>query len=419
MTDPEKIRTHSFYPFIRYFSKSEKFNGNEENLDSRPIKTKKRQIMYASHIDNFIYKHYGEKLNRYYNEWVKRHAIDKNVIAYRSKKGEKGQSNIDHAADVINQIYGMESCYIMIGDFEKYFDNLDHHKLKERLCSVLGYRKNNLLKDWYKVFQSVTQYSYYNQKRVHKYCGTDKELRQAKQYKYFSSPKAFRAFKFVYPATQNMKGYGIPQGTAISAILSNVYAIDFDEQVNGLVREYGGVYRRYSDDFIVILPAGEKMINEQFEKIRDNIFSLIQKNGMKIEESKTKLYYCRGHCMTDYYDSTPTRMDYLGFVYDGKTVEMRGKSPYKFYRKAKKIIGMANKVQKKKGLKKLPYRRRIYSLYSDLGMTRRPFGNFITYAKKSQRRFDKISPNTNNQMMRQVNNRRKKLNNMLGYRITH
>lgn len=417
VTDSISIRTHSFYPLIRYFSKTEKYD--KDHLDSRPIKTKKRQIMYASHIDNFIYKYYGEQLNTRYNIWMKNHSIDINVTAYRSKEGERGKNNINYAADVISRIHHLESCYIIIGDFVKYFDYLDHQKLKDRLCRVLGFEKNNLPEDWFKVFQSVTKYSYYNQKRIHKYCGTERQLRQVKQYQYFSSPKDFRKFKSLYSPTKNINDYGIPQGTAISAVLSNVYAIDFDEQVTDLVHNYGGLYRRYSDDFIVVLPIDHMKDKEEFIKVKDTIYSFIDENGMKIEPNKTQVYCYQKKCMIDYYSSKPAKMDYLGFVYDGTSVEMRGKSPFKFYRHAKKTIEKAKKVQREKGLKKLPYRRQIYKLYSDLGIARRPHGNFLTYASNSQKIFDNISPYTNNQMLHQVNNRKKKINQMLGYRLTH
>lgn len=162
-----------------------------------------------------------------------------------------------------------------------------------------------------------------------------------------------------------MNDNGIPQGTAISAVLANVYAIDFDEQVTALVNNYGGLYRRYSDDFIVALPMDHVEDKEEFEKIKDTIYSFIHENGMNIEPNKTQIYCYKKKRMTDYYNFKHARMDYLGFVYDGTTVKMRGKSPYKFYRHAKRIIEKAKKVQKQKGLKKLPYRRQIYKLYSD------------------------------------------------------
>ncbi|AIF44533.1 reverse transcriptase domain-containing protein [Virgibacillus sp. SK37] len=419
VTNSVNIHSHSFYPFIRYFTKTEKYYRNEDYPDSRPIKAKKRMIMYASHIDNFIYKYYGEELNNYYNNWVKEHSIHESSIAYRSLKKEKGKSNIEHAAEVINRIYNLKSCYIMIGDFKGYFDNIDHQKLKDRMCKVLRIDENNLSKDWYKVFQSVTKYSYYNQKLIHKYCGTDKQLKQQKQFKYFSSPKYFREFKSLYPASINNLEVGIPQGTATSAVLSNVYAIDFDEQVNRMVHQYGGIYRRYSDDFIIVLPEDNVKDSRHFENFLKDIEEVVRVNGMIIESSKTKAFYYYKNQITDFYSSIPVRMDYLGFVFDGKTVEMRGKSPYKFYRHAKRLIEKAKKAKAKKKAKKLPYRKQIYSLYTDLGIDRRPYGNFITYAMKSQEAFDKISPYTNNLMMQQVYNRRRKIHKMIGYKISH
>ena len=37
------------------------------------------------------------------------------------------------------------------------------------------------------------------------------------------------------------------------------------------------------------------------------------------------------------------------------------------------------------------------------------FGDFISYAKRSQKKFDKISPDTSNNMMKQMKNRKKKI----------
>ena len=56
-------------------------------------------------------------------------------------------------------------------------------------------------------------------------------------------------------------------------------------------------------------------------------------------------------------DEKKYRLDYLGFIFDGETVKMRGKSAYKFYRQAEKLISWAHKVKHQKGLEKLPYRK--------------------------------------------------------------
>ena len=60
--NPDRILSHSFFPFIHYQIKFTKYNGKK-----RQRKEKIRDISYASHIDGYIYKYYGEKLNESYN----------------------------------------------------------------------------------------------------------------------------------------------------------------------------------------------------------------------------------------------------------------------------------------------------------------------------------------------------------------
>lgn len=110
-------------------------------------------------------------------------------------------------------------------------------------------------------------------------------------------------------------------------------------------------------------------------------------------------------------------LDYLGFIFDGTTVRMRSKSSYKFYRNAYSLIKHAKKIQNKKELDKLPYRKSIYRNYTDLGSSSAPHGNFITYAKNAQEKFDELSPLTDNMMMKQIKNRKKKIEKKLGVRI--
>lgn len=53
---------------------------------------------------------------------------------------------------------------------------------------------------------------------------------------------------------KNMSGVGIPQSAPISAILSNIYMIEFDKYIKRHVANKQGIYMRYSDDFIIALP---------------------------------------------------------------------------------------------------------------------------------------------------------------------
>lgn len=97
---------------------------------------------------------------------------------------------------------------------------------------------------------------------------------------------------------------------------------------------------------------------------------------------------------------------------------MRGKSVYKFYRKADDLINMALSKRWKEQSVRLPYKRKIYKLYTDFGKYREnSYGNFITYAQRAQNKFDHISPHTKNIMMQQIKNRKKIIEKKLGIKI--
>lgn len=68
---------------------------------------------------------------------------------------------------------------------------------------------------------------------------------------------------------------GILQGTAVSAILANIYMIAFDEFVANLIENYHGLYRRYSDDFIIVIP-GPATANQNIQNLKNQI---IDKNN--------------------------------------------------------------------------------------------------------------------------------------------
>ncbi len=104
---------HGFYPFIHFKIKFKKYNKK-----SNGKKIKERDIYYASHLDSYIYKYYGEKLNEYYNSIVKELNINEVSIAYRNNLS--GQSNIHFAREVINFIKSNERAYIYVADFTNF-----------------------------------------------------------------------------------------------------------------------------------------------------------------------------------------------------------------------------------------------------------------------------------------------------------
>ena len=56
------------------------------------------------------------------------------------------------------------------------------------------------------------------------------------------------------------RNFGIPQGSPISSILANIYLLKFDRKINQFLNTVNGIYRRYSDDIVVICPKEKKDI---------------------------------------------------------------------------------------------------------------------------------------------------------------
>ena len=152
---PEKIAHHSFLPFLRYEKITEKYVGKQLKISSvRPIKRKTRTLMYSGHLDSYIYKYYSDLLNIIYNEWMRNTKLNQYSVAYRTNK--KHQSSINFAAEAISFIKSQNNALIIVGDFEHFFDTLDHRLLKERLIRVLNVQK--LSDDWYNVFNKICLY---------------------------------------------------------------------------------------------------------------------------------------------------------------------------------------------------------------------------------------------------------------------
>ena len=88
--------------------------------------------------NGWIYRYYAYLINERYNQRVRKDGIDSVAVAYRTNLGK---SNIDFAKEAFQYIRGTTSCYVMIGDFTDFFDNLDHVYLKNQLCDLLSVEK--------------------------------------------------------------------------------------------------------------------------------------------------------------------------------------------------------------------------------------------------------------------------------------
>lgn len=416
VTDREKISVHSFLPLIQYNSSFDKFNQtNYLNKEPDFLDTKIRDIKYAGHLDNHIYKYYSEMIqNDFYNKWCVENGLDNCILAYRNNK--KGKSNINFAAEVISNIVNMDEAYILVGDFTTYFDNINHSQLKKYIQELLEVER--LPTDWFNIFQSVTKFGYFQKDLLDGIFGSTKDLKRKGQNSYFTQLSEFRKFKKQNKEKlhSNKTGISIPQGTAISATFANIYALNFDRDVNEIASLYKGIYRRYSDDFILIFPKKSFQNIEDFFRVENKIRTIANEEKIEIQERKTCKFEYSNETMYNLDESKKDHLDYLGFIFDGRSVQLRGKGTYKFYRKAKKLILKAKRTKEKKNLEALPYKKAIYQLYTDLGIGD-GHGNYISYAIRSQKIFDEISPKTKNLMMNQLKNRKKFIEKKLGVRL--
>lgn len=387
--NPRWIAKHGFYPFIHFKIKFHKYNRK-----LKKPKEKIRKIFYASHIDSFIYKYYGDKLNNHYNSVVEELGINDVAIAYRNNLS--GKSNINFAKEVIDFIKAQQNAYIFVADFTNFFDTLDHRYLKEKIRYTL--KKETLPDDYYNVFKNITRFSYFIKDTIEsdlKIKYTESEIKN--KYKYFTE-EDFRAFKHknIY---KNSKSFGIPQGAGISSVCSNIYLLDFDEKIKKYVDERNGLYRRYCDDLIIVIPHGGDVQLYNFQ-IHQQFVENVKKQvpNLEIQPEKTGNYFYTNNKIMDL-EFNETKLDYLGFSFNGEEVRIREKSLFKYYTRTYRKIRICNR--KSKEFARKSYRRELYKNYSHLGKNKKGHGNFLSYVSRAQKIFDEKS-STENLMETQV-----------------
>jgi len=252
--------------------------------------------------------------------------------------------------------------------------------------------EDELPKDIYNVFRSATKFShvelsdilaqypdyqvkkisYLKNKKIASLCKSEEDFRRN-----IVEKGLIRRNKDEY---NKMKRIGIPQGTPISATLSNLYMLSSDSYLTNFVNSNGGIYRRYSDDILVICPSDK---SDMIEQVLKHQISTSIENGIIKQNSK---------------------LSYLGFEFDGKNIRIRQKGLSKFYRDLKRLIrrkaryALFNLLKERRNpdldVDTWIYRTRIYKRKSHLGAKRKKihgkvfWGNYYSYIKTSSRLMD-------------------------------
>lgn len=357
----ECVRRHSFWPFISYEKTTPRYCREE-----RRVKPKCRPIAYAAHLDSHIYSWYAHRLSESLERVLRQKAYNPCVLAYRTL----GKSNIDFAKEAFDRIEHLAPCVVMAFDISGFFDNLSHDHLKQAWCSVLDMIR--LPEDHYNVFRSITRYSTVDRKSVYEEFEITPEKVRNGVDRICSAREFRKRVRGKGLVITNPKPCGIPQGSPISAVLSNIYLLDFDRRMCELQNKTGGVYRRYSDDILWICPPGKA------EALKQVVYREIQKFHLEINPEKTE---------TSSFERDPTGrivatkpIQYLGFTFDGQRISIRSKTLARYYRRMKTAVRSAKRSAERNANDQRVYRRRLYERFSHLGSQ-----NFVTYGKRATR----------------------------------
>lgn len=221
----------------------------------------------------------------------------------------------------------------------------------------------------------------------------------------------------------------------MSGVLANIYMIQFDEKIFKLVQTYHGIYRRYSDDFIIVIPE-KYATEEQYQRMilqLQEIFNRRSTNTgkylVKLSPEKTKKF--RVSASLDIYNTKKGHgiISFLGFSFDGKRVYIKDSSVRRYYShaysKADTIVRQnALLSQLKKNKRRTT---NLYTLYSIPGLHRnvnrfKRGSNFSVYSKRAHFIFQKNFKNENRtglvaqRHMRQLRKRLKSKSSRLGKR---
>jgi hypothetical protein len=390
----------AFSPFLKILIKTPRYKYQQEE-DAYDLETKIRPICFASHVDGLIFGFYSYVLTRKYEEYISNHGYGESILAYRSNLD--GKCNIQFSKEVFEEIKKRRNCSAIALDIKGYFDNIDHILLKEKWSKIVG---GVLPEDQYKLFKTLTQYSYVNKNSIlKKYEINLRKLSTQpktildlipgkRNFEKFEQLRKDRLIVKNNKPNKNGKLVGIPQGSGMSALLSNVYLIDFDKDLEEKARQENFSYYRYCDDILIICDSekAEELQKFTIDKIKNEYFLEIQNKKVELTEfrpnSKGKIRaFNKKKQIKNNISSTNQKneslyyksLQYLGFEFNGQDIFIRSSSLSRYFRKMKarivKTISMAYSDNTKS--EKI-WKDQIFTRYTHLGKR-----NFITYAYKA------------------------------------
>lgn len=366
VSNPETVSKHSFFPFINFEVKS--FKIKKDKISNKLVKDEKiRHIAYSSHIDSHIYSYYAAYLSELYELQIKEYNLNDTVLAFRSLE----KSNIHFAKNAFDRIRSKGECTAVALDLKGFFDNIDHETLKDRWMKIIG--TDTLPRDHFSVFKSITKYASVKKEDLYKTLNISKHNPKFCRDKVCSTIEFREIVRKNGLITTNKNKIGIPQGSPISALLSNIYMLNFDIDMNIYANSIGGHYYRYCDDMLFIVPSDRK------KDVADIANQHLHELKVNLNTKKTEI---RDFTFSGSRLIADQPLQYLGFIFDGENIYLRSSSLARYSERmrrgvklAKSTMACRNKIRISKGEKIKPlFKKKIISRYSHFGKR-----NFLSY----------------------------------------
>lgn len=372
VSNPVAVARHPFWPLIKFTVNTPKLK-RDKTTGVLIKKPKLREIAYAAHGDSQIFSYYCADLSSKYEAEIESRDLTAVVLAFRSLK----KSNIEFARDAFDEIRARGDCCAVALDITGFFDNLDHSQLKSRWKALLDVKE--LPPDHFAVFRALTKYASVDRDIVFETLGISVHNPRSERRRICTPEEFNTTVRGTGLVHVNLHKSGIPQGTAISAMLSNLYMLDFDTAAQRFALENGGRYMRYCDDILFIMPPGMSGHSAAFADAE------IKKLKLEINPMKTAVSEFRRSAGS----STQTcsaPLQYLGFLFDGHQVIIRSAAFAKFSNRMKRGVSLAkqtmrsrNKTRAQTGAEEHDlYKKQIFSRYSHLGGR-----NFLRYGYRA------------------------------------
>ncbi len=357
-TNPARVAGHGFYPFLRRVLVVPRYRPNEHK-----VVAKERPVGYAAHSDAAVYGWYGALLQERYEADLVAQQLAHVPMAYR--RFDPPECNIHFALRAFQFIASHRPCVVLAFDIKSFFDTLNHRLLLDTWRRVLG--TDELPQDHYRVYRSLTHWSWVEEQTAYEALG--QKRRRCGQPTRLCSGEQFRALiRGGGLIRTNPQQHGIPQGSPMSGVLSNVYMLPFDARLRDFVARCGGFVQRYCDDILVVVPVEEQAA--AIEAVTD----AVRERRLAVQDDKTDIVTFPA-VEANLRIGKPVQ--YLGLTFDGDRVLVRSQTLSRYHRRLREYLRLAGNRAAVNPARPAIYRRTLHRRFSHRGRR-----NFIAYGRR-------------------------------------